>query len=561
MKKRVLSFLLVFFVISIFFSAAVLAEGNDAAEFATTVYAAEDVKAVIADLNANGGEKTIILGQDITLPQNDRLEIKKGTLTLLGGGHTLKVGSITIIGDGITVNLGKEDGSDTLTLTTENEINCLISVNESAVLNMYEGVTVTGSAAMGQAGGIALEGTSVFNMYGGTIQDCTSISVAGGVHIVNTATFNMYGGVIQRCTGMQGGGVGFDGAPIGGSTYGSATFNMYDGEIKDCKEEWLGGGGISAYTASPITVNINGGKITSCIGGGSGYGGAVFVYATHSDSVVKINSGEIFGNSAQYGGGIFAYGGNITIADGVAIYNNTAEGAGDDIYCNGEVNFTVGQVGSNLKLSSTNHIIDGWYHDMEPRYNHDDPDTITPYENVGVLDTSEFALKAAHKKIIPVEDINLNLEDKVIELKEKQLTLIPTITPENATNPNLVWASSDEEIATVQDGVVTLIKRGVVTITAVTEDGGHEASAVVTIICSHEFGEWVVVKEPTAAEEGLKERVCSICGDKETDTIPATGAENPPTGDTPNPVLWAVLVIISAAGIAAVIRNTRKLEK
>lgn len=155
----------------------------------------------------------------------------------------------------------------------------------------------------------------------------------------------------------------------------------------------------------------------------------------------------------------------------------------------------------------------------------------------------------------------MNLEDKVIELKEKQLTLIPTITPENATNPNLVWASSDEEIATVQDGVVTLIKRGVVTITAVTEDGGHEASAVVTIICSHEFGEWVVVKEPTAAEEGIKERVCSICGDKETDTIPATGAENPPTGDTPNPVLWAVLVIISAAGIAAIIRNTRKLEK
>lgn len=158
MKKRVLSFLLVFFVISMFFSAAVLAEGNDAAEFATTVYAAEDVKAVIADLNANGGEKTVLLGQDIALPQNDRLEIKKGTLTLLGGGHTLKVGSITIIGDGITVNLGKEDGSDTLTLTTENEINCLISVNESAVLNMYEGVTVTGSAAMGSSRGYCIGG-------------------------------------------------------------------------------------------------------------------------------------------------------------------------------------------------------------------------------------------------------------------------------------------------------------------------------------------------------------------------------------------------------------------
>ena len=38
----------------------------------------------------------------------------------------------------------------------------------------------------------------------------------------------------------------------------------------------------------------------------------------------------------------------------------------------------------------------------------------------------------------------------------------------------------------------------------------------------HSFGEWTVVKEPTCAEEGKKERTCS-CGKKETETIPKVG--------------------------------------
>lgn len=39
----------------------------------------------------------------------------------------------------------------------------------------------------------------------------------------------------------------------------------------------------------------------------------------------------------------------------------------------------------------------------------------------------------------------------------------------------------------------------------------------------HEFGEWKVTKEPTATEEGLKERACTRCDEKETEVIPALG--------------------------------------
>ena len=49
------------------------------------------------------------------------------------------------------------------------------------------------------------------------------------------------------------------------------------------------------------------------------------------------------------------------------------------------------------------------------------------------------------------------------------LNLTATLLPANAFNPNVVWTSSDDTIATVVNGVVTTLKEGVVTITAASE--------------------------------------------------------------------------------------------
>ena len=46
------------------------------------------------------------------------------------------------------------------------------------------------------------------------------------------------------------------------------------------------------------------------------------------------------------------------------------------------------------------------------------------------------------------------------------VTLTATILPENTTDKTIVWSSSDETLATVEDGVVTLLKAGDVTIKA-----------------------------------------------------------------------------------------------
>ncbi len=50
------------------------------------------------------------------------------------------------------------------------------------------------------------------------------------------------------------------------------------------------------------------------------------------------------------------------------------------------------------------------------------------------------------------------------------------------------------------------------------EDCGHIEKATT----AHTFGEWQIVKEPTCAEEGLRERICSVCGDKESEKIATT---------------------------------------
>ncbi len=82
--------------------------------------------------------------------------------------------------------------------------------------------------------------------------------------------------------------------------------------------------------------------------------------------------------------------------------------------------------------------------------------------------------------VIPIS-VSLNKISTTIEVGDIEV-LTAAITPDNTTDKTVIWKSSDETIATVNnDGVVTARKVGSATITAQTKVGGLTASCIVIV--------------------------------------------------------------------------------
>lgn len=82
---------------------------------------------------------------------------------------------------------------------------------------------------------------------------------------------------------------------------------------------------------------------------------------------------------------------------------------------------------------------------------------------------------------IALENISLPKTQK-IELG-KTLILTPTFTPENATNKIVSWSSSNESVATVDNGGKVISKKlGSTVITAISQDGNKKATCTVTVV-------------------------------------------------------------------------------
>lgn len=77
-------------------------------------------------------------------------------------------------------------------------------------------------------------------------------------------------------------------------------------------------------------------------------------------------------------------------------------------------------------------------------------------------------------------------EEQTVSLDAAHIGLRPTLLPKTTTDKRLRWTSSDESVATVAGGFVTLLGVGETTITAAAYDGGAEATMR------------LVVTEPTA---------------------------------------------------------------
>ena len=81
--------------------------------------------------------------------------------------------------------------------------------------------------------------------------------------------------------------------------------------------------------------------------------------------------------------------------------------------------------------------------------------------------------------VYKVTEVKLDKTNLALDVGKSE-TLTATITPSNATNQNVTWSSDNQNVATVENGIVTAIKAGTATITATVDGKSAECSVTVT---------------------------------------------------------------------------------
>ncbi len=100
----------------------------------------------------------------------------------------------------------------------------------------------------------------------------------------------------------------------------------------------------------------------------------------------------------------------------------------------------------------------------------------------GTTNDGGFIAEANITVLLPVNAVSVNPDS--FELEEGNTRLVAAeVSPSNASDTSVSWASSDTTIATVSaNGSVTAIAAGIATITANTNDGNFTAIATITVV-------------------------------------------------------------------------------
>ena len=82
---------------------------------------------------------------------------------------------------------------------------------------------------------------------------------------------------------------------------------------------------------------------------------------------------------------------------------------------------------------------------------------------------------------VNVTGITLSQTEAAMTVGGETLTLTATVAPDDATDKTVTWTTSNADIATVENGVVTAVAAGTATITVTTTDGSFTATCDVTV--------------------------------------------------------------------------------
>ena len=120
--------------------------------------------------------------------------------------------------------------------------------------------------------------------------------------------------------------------------------------------------------------------------------------------------------------------------------------------------------------------------------------TASTYEGLGWNFSSVWGIDEGHSypylqwaaNANPIVSITLDNTSLVVAMGETA-TIVANVLPEDAGNKHLIWTSSNESVATVDNGVVTAIEQGTAIITVESTDGSNvSAECEVTVVLNHD---------------------------------------------------------------------------
>ena len=401
--------------------------------------------------------------------------------------HNAFVGGIAAVNSG-TIDNCRVSGNITATGGTVGGI--VGNLDEGKIINSYSDVNISGEATT--VGGIIGSATSSNVENCGFYGKLTDLEAnVGGVvgYLESTNMKNCYNNSEININGGAGGIIGtckiitkpvtftiqqcYNKSNIISSNGSSGSLIEYI--VSDCNSD------NKCYIKNCYNV----GNITTALGSSGGLIGHSYIYSGNAYITNCYVKGNIVGsenNDFSYTGGIIGevYDGNITFENCSFIGKVTGYNAkaiigksryGDSSFKNVFYDKSISGVTDDYNVGLTSAEIKDkesylfwdfdtiW--DIDENYNDG-----YPYLRALGINTSGIELS----------------KTSLIMIEGNTYSLNSVVSPDNASNKNVIWKSGDNSIVTVdKNGILTAVTKGEVKISAVTVDGGYKAECNVTV--------------------------------------------------------------------------------